>query len=235
MFIYIWLECECMDLSDIITLIPIKSFSMAKTRLKNSLTPTERSILVAKMFQHVLNSVKKCTAFGVVSPSSEILQFALEQNAQFTYRDQADELNLSLNNAINTLWSESNSTWQAIFILMADLPFITSKELKRILNNFKDYSVGLLPADKENKQIIGTSGLFITKKIWKNLVLTFGYNSLNKFITQFSEQNIDYLVQRSLIGFDIDTNDDLIFLKNQYTFFSTELEPALLNILPKNP
>lgn len=223
-----------MDLSDIITLIPIKSFSIAKARLKDTLMLEERSALVAKMFQHVLSSVKDCTPFGVVSPSSEILKFATEQRANFIYQDQANDLNVSLSNAINTLWPTNESPWQAIFILMADLPFITSKELKRILNNFKEHSAGLLPADKENKQIIGTSGLFLTKNIWKNIVLSFGYNSFNKFISQFSIQNTDYLIQRSLIGFDIDTSDDLMFLKNQSSFLSTVLEPSLLNILTRN-
>ena len=197
-----------------LTLVPIKQVSVSKSRLRHSgfLTDDDIQILVSRMFNHVIDCIKEFSPFGVISPDPSLLEDAKAKGATFIYQDYGYDLNLSLDAALQSMW-EMKSNWESVLILMADLPLLTTKEYEKMLNRFlAEGNVGLVPADKEFSPTTGTSGLFIPRR-WKEYIgLAFGKNSFSAFVTQFKQSGIPYAIHSSLLGYDVDTFDDLKFV-----------------------
>ena len=216
---------------DILTLIPIKSFTSGKSRLRNSLPNQNANInnTILEMFLKVVSCVKIQSDFGVISPEKTILEMAENLGAKFTFQDKADDLNKSLELAINSIWNETiNESWNSVLILMADLPLITDIEFKFFLEALEDYQVGLLPADLENNADTGTSGLFIKKNIWPKIKLEFGKNSFQKFSNQFKSFLDMLYIYESTLGYDLDSKNDLIYLRNNYPNILSSLNTNLV-------
>ncbi|OLS20922.1 MAG: 2-phospho-L-lactate guanylyltransferase [Candidatus Heimdallarchaeota archaeon LC_3] len=204
---------------DILTLIPIKSFTSGKSRLRNSLPNQNETIndIILEMFLKVVTCVKIQSDFGVISPEKKILEMAENLGAKYTFQDKADNLNNSLKSAIDSIWNKKNATnWNSILILMADLPLMADNQFKYFLDAIEDFKVGLLPANLEPNNYTGTSGLFMKKEIWSKIKLEFGKNSFHKFSSQLKSVSDPLYIHESMLGYDLDSKKDLLFLRKKF-------------------
>ncbi|MHA1990159.1 MAG: hypothetical protein ACW981_01210 [Candidatus Hodarchaeales archaeon] len=213
---------------DVLTLIPIKSFIIGKSRLRQSFSDQNEFVnsLISEIFFQVISSVKLNSDFGVISPDINIIKMVSNQGAKFTFQDNAANLNDSLKLAIDSIWRNNfNPKWSSILILMADLPLINEKKFKEFLDIVKEYDVGILPADFAISKTTGTSGLFISKNIWEKINLQFGENSFHKFLHQIKMFDIPYYIHETDLGFDLDSIDDFWFLKKEHPSIFKSLIP----------
>ncbi len=217
-----------------LTLIPIKSFTSGKSRLRDSLPNQNKAIndSILEMFLKVVTCVKINSDFGVISPEKKILELAENLGAKFTFQDQANNLNSSIKMAIDSIWNKKRFTnWNSILILMADLPLINEIEFNNFLEAIKNYKVGLLPADFEFSDYTGTSGLFMKKDTWPKIKLEFGKNSFQKFSTQLKSMFDSLYIHKSILGYDLDSKKDLLFLRKNYPDLLSDLSIDLFSNL----
>ena len=188
-----------------VAIIPVKSFSKAKTRLTIS---SEKTVDICKlMLGEVLQTIstsKKIDNTIIVSHD----QSAFDIGKKFSAIEVFDELESGVNNAI-TLADEyiSDSEFDTSIILPQDIPFFNSSDLDNLFSFFqRKNSVVIVPS----RQFNGTNSLIRNP----SRVMTTRYDegTYKSHLDEAKCNNVDFslvLIRRLML--DIDSQDDIEF------------------------
>ena len=188
-----------------VAIIPVKSFSKAKTRLTIS---SEKTVDICKlMLGEVLQTIstsKKIDNTIIVSHD----QSAFDIGKKFSVIEVFDELESGVNNAI-TLADEyiSDSEFDTSIILPQDIPFFNSSDLDNLFSFFqRKNSVVIVPS----RQFNGTNSLIRNP----SRVMTTRYDegTYKSHLDEAKCNNVDFslvLIRRLML--DIDSQDDIEF------------------------
>ena len=188
-----------------VAIIPVKSFSKAKTRLTIS---SEKTVDICKlMLGEVLQTIstsKKIDNTIIVSHD----QSAFDIGKKFGVIEVFDELESGVNNAI-TLADEyiSDSEFSTSIILPQDIPFFNNSDLDNLFSFFqRKNSVVIVPS----RQFNGTNSLIRNP----SRVMTTRYDegTYKSHLDAAKRNNVDFslvLIRRLML--DIDSQDDIEF------------------------
>ena len=188
-----------------VAIIPVKSFSKAKTRLTIS---SEKTVDICKlMLGEVLQTIstsKKIDNTIIVSHD----QSAFDIGKKFSVIEVFDELESGVNNAI-TLADEyiSDSEFSTSIILPQDIPFFNNSDLDNLFSFFqRKNSIIVVPT----RQINGTNSLIRNP----SRVMTTRYDegTYKSHLDEAKCNNVDFslvLIRRLML--DIDSQDDIEF------------------------
>ena len=188
-----------------VAIIPVKSFSKAKTRLTIS---SEKTVDICKlMLGEVLQTIstnKKIDNTIIVSHD----QSAFDIGKKFGVIEVFDELESGVNNAI-TLADEyiSDSEFGTSIILPQDIPFFNSSDLDNLFSFFqRKNSIIVVPS----RQFNGTNSLIRNP----SRVMTTRYDegTYKSHLDQAKCNNVDFslvLIRRLML--DIDSQNDIEF------------------------
>lgn len=129
-----------------ILLIPFKSLATAKQRLTEALDVEQRSQLAEAMLRDVLSAaagVRDCIDIGIVSGDRRAQQIAAEH--EFLVIEDARNESETAAIEMATRWAEENG-YDATVVIPADIPLITSDELRRVLDSAPDEGAVFVPA-----------------------------------------------------------------------------------------
>ena len=188
-----------------VAIIPVKSFSKAKTRLTIS---SEKTVDICKlMLGEVLQTIstnKKIDNTIIVSHD----QSAFDIGKKFGVIEVFDELESGVNNAI-TLADEyiSDSEFDTSIILPQDIPFFNSSDLDNLFSFFqRKNSVIIVPS----RQFNGTNSLIRNPS--RIMTTRYDEGTYKSHLDEAKCNNIDFslvLIRRLML--DIDTKDDIEF------------------------
>ncbi|WP_455369649.1 2-phospho-L-lactate guanylyltransferase [[Eubacterium] cellulosolvens] len=189
---------------NVCAIVPVKKLSLSKLRLTESLTPHERQDLTLKMLKHVLKVVtKSIKEVLVIGSDEEIKKISKEYGAKFE-KDKTSSLNRAIDQAIRKCIKKEHD---AILLVAADLPLLSNKDLKQLINSINDESVIICPSKD-----CGTNTLFLRPP--RTIPVHFGINSLEKHLKEAIKKNRKFRLFWSLgFAFDIDVPEDLRLLK----------------------
>jgi len=184
----------------ICAIVPVKRLSESKTRLASSLSLVERQDLTLRMLRHILGIVVKLfDEVVIVGLDEEVKKVSRDYSASFML-DKSTSLNQALNQAINRC---TQKNFEAVFIVAADLPILSGKEVKRFLASTSDESVVIFPSKD-----CGTNALFLRPP--KAIPARFGPNSLARHLREAMARNRKFKLYWSPgFSFDIDSPRDL--------------------------
>ena len=188
-----------------VAIIPVKSFSKAKTRL--TISP-EKTVNICKlMLGEVLQTIstsKKIDNTIIVSHD----QSAFDIGKKFGVIEVFDELESGVNNAI-TLADEyiSDSEFSTSIILPQDIPFFNNSDLDNLFSFFqRKNSIIVVPS----RQFNGTNSLIRNPS--RIMTTRYDEGTYKSHLDEAKCNNIDFslvLIRRLML--DIDTKDDIEF------------------------
>ena len=189
---------------NICAIVPVKKLSRSKLRLTESLNQKERQDLTLKMLKHVLSVVtKSIKEILVIGSDEEIKKISTKYGAKFE-KDKASSLNGAINQAIRKCVKNKHD---AILLVAGDLPLLSNKDLKRLIDSIDDESVVICPSKD-----CGTNTLFLRPP--RTIAIHFGINSLEKHLKEAIKKNRKFRLFWSLgFAFDVDVVEDLKLLK----------------------
>lgn len=184
-------------------LIPVKSLATAKSRLASSLTQPQREKLVLGMLNHVLCVLFDSELFekvSVVSSDKQVLERAYLWGAQAVVEEYQGH-NQALNAAALKEREEGVTT---LLTISADLPLLTSQEIRCLYEQSLQHDVVLAPS----RDGTGTNAILVHPPLAVPYV--FGPGSLQRFVEAAKQKRLRYLEFHSIgLALDIDTIDDL--------------------------
>ena len=188
-----------------VAIIPVKSFSKAKTRLTIS---SEKTVDICKlMLGEVLQTIstsKKIDNTIIVSHD----QSAFDIGKKFGVIEVFDELESGVNNAI-TLADEyiSDSEFSTSIILPQDIPFFNNSDLDNLFSFFqRKNSVVIVPS----RQFNGTNSLIRNPS--RIITTRYDEGTYKSHLDEAKCNNVDFslvLIRRLML--DIDSQDDIEF------------------------
>lgn len=191
-------------------LIPVKNFSLGKTRLSAVLTAVERERLSTFMLHHVLQTLGKVGPLdlcAVVTGDERAAQIGREYGCEIFWERSPYELNQAIDWA--TITCESGGI-KTLLVLPADLPLLERQEIEEILAQADPESGVVICPSKEGT---GTNALLRTPP--RAIPAFFGDKSFPLHCQAAKRLGLRCAVL-SLpgISFDLDTPEDLRILKN---------------------
>ena len=188
-----------------VAIIPVKSFSKAKTRLTIS---SEKTVDICKlMLGEVLQTIstsKKIDNTIIVSHD----QSAFDIGKKFSAIEVFDELESGVNNAI-TLADEyiSDSEFDTSIILPQDIPFFNSSDLDNLFSFFqRKNSVVIVPS----RQFNGTNSLIRNPS--RIITTRYDEGTYKSHLDEAKCNSVDFslvLIRRLML--DIDSQSDIEF------------------------
>ena len=184
-------------------IIPVKSLTLAKSRLAPSLSQHQRERLVMDMLHHVLCVLLDSELFeqvSVVSSDEQVLEQAYLWGARAITEEQHGH-NQALHAAALREKSEGVTT---LLTISADLPLLTTQEIRCFFEQSRQHEVVLAPS----RDGTGTNAILVRPPLAVPYV--FGPDSLQCFLEAARQRHLSYSTYRSIgLALDIDTIDDL--------------------------
>ncbi len=186
--------------------IPIKALNKAKNRLTPVLSVVDRRKLVIRLFEHTLQELadwQMLEGILVVSSDPFFNRFAATYSFEFLLEKQPNGLNGSVQMAAEHLESKGV---EAMLVIHGDLPFVSRKELNRLLEVAP--ATGVLIAPDRHQS--GTNVLWVSPP----LIIPFAYGSESFQKHQELANNLNcplVIFQSESLGLDIDFPDDYSF------------------------
>lgn len=184
-------------------LVPVKSLSLAKSRLTPYLSLEQREALVLDMLEHVLHVLHSCSTIeqvAVVSADPQVLRRAREWGARPMREEQAGH-NPALTAAAQRLREEGAS---ALLTISADLPLLTTYDVESMIELSRRSEVTLAPS----REGTGTSALLVRPPL--ALPYRFGPNSRGRHLRAAAQRGLSATLYESFdMAFDIDTIEDI--------------------------
>jgi 2-phospho-L-lactate guanylyltransferase len=189
---------------DICTIIPVKPFRRAKSRLSPVMSKPIRAATARSLLSRTLDTLASCDlqlATCVISRDMTALDLAQRQNA-VALAESESGLNAALNQARE--WAVSHGA-QAILVLPADLPLLTPNDIMALVNlSCEPRSVVIAPDTRGE----GTNALLLRPP--DALHFAFGQQSFYEHCAQAETSPLVLHVYRSpTVAFDLDTPADL--------------------------
>lgn len=198
-------------------IVPMKPFPKAKSRLSGVLTTEQREVLAERFFRHtldVLSQVKEVSNILVISRDPQVLSLAREYHAVTVQEAGAPELNAALMRAAQVAGLKGA---EAILILPADLPLLTTDDVREILRLGRYNQTVVLAPDRQddgtNAMLVAPPGL---------IPFAYGSQSFQRHQESAVQAGVTVKIYRSeTIGLDIDTPQDLMLLERAETGTTT--------------
>jgi len=140
-------------------IVPVKPLRRGKSRLAWVLSEEERTALNEYLLAHTLDTLKTIPEIEhilVISRDPGALALARSHGARTVQEDGAPHLNVALTRA--TIVAK-NYTTNGILIIPADLPLITSTDIRAMLNRAIDPPVVVVVPDRHH---LGTNALLVS-------------------------------------------------------------------------
>ena len=191
-----------------VAIIPVKSFSKAKTRLSIS---SEKTVDICKiMLNEVLQTISSTNKIDntiIVSRDES----AFDIGKKFNVIQVFDESESGVNNAISLADDYiSDSEFDTSVILPQDIPFFNTSDLDNLFSFFQKNSVIIVPSRHFN----GTNALL--RNPAKIMTTRYDEGTYKSHLDQAKSSNIDLsllLIRRLML--DIDAKDDIEFAMKQ--------------------
>ena len=185
----------------VVAVVPLKNLKLAKSRLSNILAEGERQELVLAMFDDVLVSLRESPFIDKIflvadkyfNPIADVQMITEIKNRGY---DEA---------IIEALKDSRVNQAQAMLILPADLPLVSTDELDTLIRDQEDGSIRIAGARDQD----GTNALVM--KPPSLLATSFGVGSFKRH-KKFAKALSVKIEEINLPGlsFDVDTEKDLI-------------------------
>lgn len=193
---------------DIVAVVPVKEFALAKQRLAGTFPPDFRAQLARTMLRDVLEALRASEGLAgivVVTADPEAGLLAREVGARLMVEKEACGLNQAVAEAATRLTGEGRG---GMLVLPSDIPAVTPEEIGRLLAaHGRDRAVSLVCAHDGQ----GTNALLATPPD----ALDFGYGP-SSFSTHFAMAMARGIVPRGhdaaafpRLALDIDTPADV--------------------------
>lgn len=174
-----------------IAIVPVRSFSLGKTRLSCALAEEERARLVKHLFSHVTNILRSVPAIADVVVLSE----SQPSNWQGSWvADRARGLNFELQAAV------ADIAKSALLVVHADLPLLSKADVDAFLAAAQA-GCAIAP----DRHGTGTNALALKQAA--DFSFAFGPDSFSKHVA--ATKGRARVVRRTGLSLDIDTPDDL--------------------------
>jgi len=191
-----------------VAIIPVKSFTKAKTRLSIS---SEKTVDICKiMLNEVLQTISSTNKIDntiIVSRDES----AFDIGKKFNVIQVFDESESGVNNAISLADDYiSDSEFDTSVILPQDIPFFNTVDLDNLFSFFQKNSVIIVPSRHFN----GTNALL--RNPAKIMTTRYDEGTYKSHLDQAKSSNIDLsllLIRRLML--DIDAKDDIEFAMKQ--------------------
>ncbi len=183
--------------------VPVKSLSEAKTRLSPALSELERAALTLAMLEDVLDATTALSGWEswVISPDEAVLEIAARRGAR-----PIPEEKPPLSSAARQLTEEATAAGaEALAILLADTPLVTSKALTQALHTLG--RVVLAPSEDET----GTN--LLVRRPPGTIHAKFGPESFRRHMETAESSGVPAaVVQIPELAFDLDVPGDILKL-----------------------
>jgi len=190
----------------IVAIIPVKTFSKAKTRLNLSLN--QREDLCRVMLDEVVGTIsntKNIDKIIVVSKDEEAFKITKKFDVKEIFDDDESGVNHAVSLADRYL---ENNEWDASIVFPQDIPFIQSEDIENLIQFPKSLqSVLVVPS----RRFDGTNALFRRPH---NLMKTHYDEDSYKIHLEVGKSmtsNTSLILLRRIM-FDVDNQEDLKFL-----------------------
>jgi 2-phospho-L-lactate guanylyltransferase len=186
-------------------IVPVKPLDRAKSRLAQVLSPEDRRRLAERMLHHVLKVIRDVPHLMgtlVISRDSKVLAIARDYGARTVQESGTPELNNALMRATQVVarWKAS-----AVFILPADLPLVSSEDIRSMISMGNGDSAMVIATDQQGD---GTNAMFIRPP---GLIgYSYGPGSFRRHVEMAQQIGVKPMVYSSeRLSLDIDVPDDL--------------------------
>jgi 2-phospho-L-lactate guanylyltransferase len=190
-------------------IVPVKPLRRGKSRLAGVLSEDERALLNFAMLGNTLKTLKSVAEIEqilVVSRDPAALALAREHGARTIQEEGAPELNAALRRATAVAGIYAAS---GVLILPADLPLITSKDIKEFISNYDNPPEVIIAPDRRKD---GTNALLVCPA--GIIDYHYGPGSFNKHLDQVKKLGIRVkIVTSPTLELDLDLPEDLEMLK----------------------
>jgi 2-phospho-L-lactate guanylyltransferase len=186
-------------------IVPVKPLRRGKSRLAGALSEDERTDLNRSLLQNTLKTLselKEVEEILVISRDPHALTIARNYGARTVRENGQPELNTALQRA--TVVAQVYSTG-AVLILPADLPLITAKDVRTLIERAGEPPAVVIAPDRHgtgtNALLISPSGL---------IEYDFGENSFQRHCQRAREASARLeIVNIPSLGLDLDLPEDL--------------------------
>jgi len=184
-------------------LIPVKSLVTAKSRLVPDLPPNRREMLVLDMLYHVLRVLQDSKLFervSVVSPDARVLEQVRAWGAWALIEERPGHNPALYAAALR----ERARGATALLTISADLPLLSTQEIRNLLEQSRQYEV-VLAASRDGA---GTNAILVRPPL--AVPYLFGPDSLQRYLEAARQRHLSHTIYGSTgLAFDIDTIVDL--------------------------
>ncbi len=181
--------------------LPVKSLGDAKSRLSPLLSPLERGALALAMYEDVLDQTLALDGWEtwVVSADETVLEIAMGRRAHGIVEERP-----SLRSAVHQIEEEAAARQiEALAILPADTPLVTSEALKAALHTLGP--VVIAPSADER----GTN--LLLRRPPGAIPSRFGPDSFRRHLETAAEHGLPTaVVEREELSFDLDEPGDIL-------------------------
>lgn len=188
-------------------LVPVKSLHIAKSRLKDDLSPAQRSALVLKMLGHVLVILQMSKIFqsiSVVSVDPEVIALSRRFGAHI-YLEEKHGHNQALEYAAKQLVKKGHDP---LLTISADLPLLQTTDIITMTSLLKTNEIVLAPSLNG----LGTNAVFLSFPL--KIPYLFGENSFNNYLHAAKNNGFPVgIYNKTSTALDIDTSQDLQALR----------------------
>jgi len=139
-------------------IVPVKPLRRGKSRLAEIFTPEERVDLNRQLLINTINTLKEIPEIEevlVVSRDQAALSLARDRGAKTVQENGDPDLNIALTRA--TIVAKTYTT-RGVLIIPADLPLLTSEDVKALLSKAVDPPVVVVAPDRHKE---GTNALLV--------------------------------------------------------------------------
>ncbi len=184
-------------------LVPVKSLVTAKSRLVPDLPPNRREMLVLDMLYHVLRVLQDSKLFervSVVSPDARVLEQVRAWGAWALIEERPGHNPALYAAALR----ERAGGATALLTISADLPLLSTQEIRNLLEQSRQYEV-VLAASRDGA---GTNAILVRPPL--AVPYLFGPDSLQRYVEAARQRHLSHTIYGSTgLAFDIDTIVDL--------------------------
>lgn len=203
-------------------IIPVKPLNRAKSRLSDVLTPDERARLTEYMFRRVVTAANETPGIAgtlVISRDQRALAMARDMGAHTVQESGNPDLNTALTRATQVVIGWKGS---AVLVLPADLPLITSQDVRAIADMGIAENTVVIATDATGD---GTNALFTRPPGLIEYV--FGQGSFSRHKAQAEEIGVRVKIYESpRLVLDIDTPPDLEMYKAMHPEIDAETKAS---------
>ena len=190
-------------------LIPVKSLTAAKTRLRPTLSTEECAALAQCMGRDVVTALRgaRCVQkVNLLGSEANATELGGEYDCEVIAEDEDSDLNSNLAQAARRLAQDGART---LLILPGDLPMLTTTDIESLLKQHTE-GVTVCPAIRDG----GTNALVVTPP--DAIHFYFGEDSARRHIEAAQQAELAHRsMELAAFARDIDTPDDLLWFCQQ--------------------